>query len=120
MVDYVAGKFPGYYALQLFINRTWQHKANFSMHDSGWLIFIFSSKLEMLDVLGVGPYAIFGRPLVMQIMPKFFDFQFTKLTTMPIWVCFPNMPLRCWSHICLSKIASMVGKSIHYDGLLLK
>ena len=72
MVDYVAGKFPGYYALQLFINRTWQHKANFSMHDSGWLVFAFSLELEMLDVLGAGPYAIFGRPLVLQIMPDFF------------------------------------------------
>jgi len=49
-------------------------------------------------------------------MLEFFDFQFTKLTTMPIWVRFPNLPLRCWSHICLSKIASMVGKPIHYDG----
>ena len=45
-----------------------------------------------------------------------FFFQFTKLTTMPTWVQFPNLPLRCRSHIGLSKIASMVGKPIHYDG----
>jgi hypothetical protein len=30
-------------------------------------------------------------------------------------VRFPNLPLRCWNHICLSKIASMIGKPIHCD-----
>ena len=28
----------------------------------------------------------------------------------------PNLPLHSWSHICLSKIAIMVGKPIHCDG----
>ncbi|KAJ6860494.1 hypothetical protein NC651_036783 [Populus alba x Populus x berolinensis] len=81
LVGYVAGKFPRYSAMQSFINRTWQHKVNFSMHDSGWLIFDFSLEAEMLDVLGEGPYAIFGRPIVLQIMPDFFDFQFTEITS---------------------------------------
>ncbi|KAJ6979534.1 hypothetical protein NC653_027627 [Populus alba x Populus x berolinensis] len=49
-------------------------------------------------------------------MPEFFDFQFTEITSMPTWVRFPNLPLRCWNNICLSKIASMVGKPIHCDG----
>jgi hypothetical protein len=64
------------------------------MHDSGWLIFTFSSESEMLDVLGEGPYAVFGRPLILKIMPDFFDFQSTDMTTMPTWVTFPNLPLR--------------------------
>ncbi|XP_034893439.1 uncharacterized protein [Populus alba] len=67
------------------------------------------------DVLGSGPYAIFCRPLVLQIMPEFFDFQFAEITSMPTWVRFPNLLLRCWNNICLSKIASMVGKPIHCD-----
>lgn len=53
------------------------------MHDSGWLIFAFSSESEMLDVLGAGLYAMFGRPLILKIVPVFFDFQFTELTTIP-------------------------------------
>ncbi|KAJ6947527.1 hypothetical protein NC651_002038 [Populus alba x Populus x berolinensis] len=115
LVGYVAGKFPGYSAMLSYINRTWQHEVHFSMHDLGWLLFDFSSEIAMLDVLGSGPYAIFGRPLVLQIMPEFFNFQFTEITSMPTWVRFPNLPLRCWNHICLSKIASMVGKPIHCD-----
>jgi len=71
LIGYVVGKFPGYASLLSYINRTWQHKAHFTMHDSGWLIFAFSSELEMLDVLGAGPYVVFGRPLILKIMPDF-------------------------------------------------
>ena len=56
------------------------------MHDSRWLIFAFSSELEMLETLNVGPYFVFGRPLILKIMPEFFDFQandMTKLMTRP-------------------------------------
>lgn len=101
LIGYVAGKFPGYASLLTYINRTWQCKAHFTMHDSGWLIFAFSSELEMLEVLGAGLYVVFGRPLILKTMPTFFNFQSPDMTTMPTWVRLPNLPLRCWNHICL-------------------
>jgi hypothetical protein len=101
LIGYVAGKFPGYASLLTYINRTWQHKAHFTMHDSGWLIFAFSSESEMLDVLGASSYAVFDRPLILKIMPEFVDFQSTNMTTMPTWVRFPDLPLICWNHIYL-------------------
>ncbi|KAJ7012044.1 hypothetical protein NC653_002208 [Populus alba x Populus x berolinensis] len=82
-IGFVARKCPGYAALLSYINRTWQHRATFTMHDSGWLIFTFSSESKMLDFLGAGPYAVFGRPLILKIMPVFFNFQFTELSSMP-------------------------------------
>jgi hypothetical protein len=85
------------------------------MHDSGWLIFAFSSKLEMLDILGDGPYFVFGQPLILKVMLEFFDFTTTNMMHMSIWVRFSNLPLNCWSSICLSKIASMTGKPVHCD-----
>ncbi|KAJ6976290.1 hypothetical protein NC653_031975 [Populus alba x Populus x berolinensis] len=115
LIGFVAGKCPGYAALLSYINRTWQHRATFTMHYSGWLIFTFSFEYEMLDVLRAGPYAVFRRPLILKIMLAFFDFQFTELSTMPTWVRFPNLPLCCWNNICLSKIASMIGKPIQCD-----
>jgi len=69
------------------------------MHDSSWLIFAFSSELEMLDILGGGPYFVFGRPLILKVMLEFFDFTTTNmmqmLMQMLIWVRFPNLPLKC-------------------------
>jgi hypothetical protein len=85
------------------------------MHDSGWLIFAFNSELEMLETLSAGPYFVFGRPLILKIMPEFFDFQANDMTKLPTWVKLPNLPLRCWTSLCLSKIGSMIGKPIHCD-----
>jgi hypothetical protein len=34
---------------------------------------------------------------------------------MPTWVRFPNLPLRYWTPLCLSKLASVIGKPIHCD-----
>jgi hypothetical protein len=115
LIGYVAGKFPRYASLLNYISKNWQHKAHFIMHDSSWLIFAFSSEMEMLDVLGGGPYSVFGRPLILKVMPDFFDFKSTEMTSMPTWVRFPNLPLRCWNPIYLSKIASMIRKPIHCD-----
>ena len=115
LIGYVTRKFPGYAALLNFIRKNWKHKSNFTMHDSGWLIFAFHSELEMLDILSSGPYFIFGRPLILKVMPEFFDFQPFDMARMPTWVRFPNLPLCCWTPICLSKIAIMVGKPIHCD-----
>jgi hypothetical protein len=99
LIDYILGKFPGFSTLSKFINNSWKHKANFTMHDSSWLIFAFSSELEMLDILCGGPYFVFGRPLILKVMLEFFDFTTTNmmqmLMQMLIWVRFPNLPLKC-------------------------
>jgi hypothetical protein len=85
------------------------------MHDSGWLIFSFSSKLEMFEVLGGSHYFVFGRPLILKVMPEFFYFTTFDMVRTSVWVRFPNLPLMCWFSTCLSKLASVLGKPIHYD-----
>jgi hypothetical protein len=99
LIDYIPGKFPGFSTLSKFISNSWKHKENFTMHDSSWLIFAFSSKLEMLDILGGGPYFVFGRPLILKVMLEFFDFTTTNMMQMQmqmlIWVRLPNLPLKC-------------------------
>jgi len=57
-----------------FISSFWKHRTSFTVHDSSWLIFAFSSELEMFEVFSGGPYFVFGRPLILKIMPEFFDF----------------------------------------------
>nr|TKR78418.1 hypothetical protein D5086_0000282900 [Populus alba] len=85
------------------------------MHDSGWLIFTFNSELDMLTVLNGGPYHVLGRLMILKIMPEFFDFDTFDMVRMPIWIRFPNLPLQCWSPICLSKLASVIGKPLRLD-----
>ncbi|KAL9384418.1 hypothetical protein Peur_004566 [Populus x canadensis] len=115
LIGFIAGKFPGYTSLSSFINSSWKRNVNFSMHDSGWLIFNFDSEMDMLEVLNGGPYSVHGRLLILKIMPEFFDFDTSEMLRMPVWIRFPNLPLQCWSPICLSKLASVIGKPIHLD-----
>ncbi|KAJ6968341.1 hypothetical protein NC653_036330 [Populus alba x Populus x berolinensis] len=112
LIRYVAGKFPGYASLLHFIGK---HKAKFTIHDSGWLIFAFHSELEMVETMSVVPYFMFGRPLILKIMPEFFDFQASNMTKLPTWVKLPNLHMRCWTPLCLSKLSSIIGKPIHCD-----
>jgi len=115
LIGYIAGKFPGYTSLSKFINSSWKCDAKFSMHDSRWLIFTFSSEMDMIEVLSGGPYYVFGRPLILKIMLEFFYFTTSEMVRMLVWVKFPNLPLQCWSLICLSKLASVLGKPVHFD-----
>ena len=85
------------------------------MHDSGCLIFTFNSELDMLSILNGGHYHVLGRLMILKIMPEFFDFDTSDMVRMPIWVRFPNLPLQCWSPLCLSKLASMIGKPLRLD-----
>jgi len=84
LIGCIAGKFLGFTSLIKFISNSWKCKVNFSMHDSGWLIFSFSSKLEMFEVLGGGPYFVFGQPLILKVMLEFFYFTTSNMVRLSV------------------------------------
>ncbi|KAJ6880942.1 hypothetical protein NC652_034075 [Populus alba x Populus x berolinensis] len=114
-VGYVSGKRPDYRALNGIISSVWKCEASLTIHASGWLIYRFSCEEDKSSVLRGGPYQVYGRPLILKSMTKFFDFSTEEMTRAPVWVKFPNLPLCCWSPSCLSKIASVLGKPIQCD-----
>jgi len=73
----------------------------------------------MLKVLRRGPYFVQGKPLVIKPMPFYFDFGKPDMSSVPVWVRFPNLLLECWSQVCLSKISSVIGKPIRCDDITL-
>lgn len=83
LIGFVAGKFPGYAPLSQYIAKHWKYHAQFTMHDSSWLIFAFPIETTMLEVLSGGPYYVFGRPLILQVMLDFFYSKPLDLTKMP-------------------------------------
>ncbi|KAJ6904042.1 hypothetical protein NC651_021251 [Populus alba x Populus x berolinensis] len=117
LIGYVAGRSPGYKALQNVIVNSWKCEASLTMHESGWLIFKFATDADKLSILAGGPYLVYGIPLILRPMPAFFYFSSSDMHTVPIWVKFPNLPLQCWSLKCLSKIASVLGKPVQSDML---
>ncbi|KAJ6925329.1 hypothetical protein NC651_009867 [Populus alba x Populus x berolinensis] len=102
-------------ALQRIIATNWKCEATLTIHESGWLIYHFKSEEDKLAVLRGGPYLVYGRPLVLRQMTKYFDFSSAEMSRVPVWVKFPSLPLCCWSPVCLSKIASVIGKPIQCD-----
>ena len=117
VVGYISGKFPRYKALKNIITNSYKSKALLTIYESGWLVFKFVHEDDKIVVLCRGLYLVYGWPLILKSMSEYFDFSFADMTTVLVWVKFPNLPLKCWSPVCLSKIDSVLGKPIYSDML---
>ena len=116
LVGFVAGKFPGKEAI-LSLCDSWNVKYEYLAHTSGWLVFKFPTSEIRDEVLQNGPYSIFGRPLLLKVMPSDFDFDAKIPLSIPVWISLPNLPLNCWNARALGKIASILGNPISTDRL---
>ncbi|KAJ6993651.1 hypothetical protein NC653_016705 [Populus alba x Populus x berolinensis] len=95
VIGYVFGKFLGYRALNSIIENVWKCEATLTMHKSGWLVYKFQNEEDKCPVLCGGPYLVYGRPLILRSMSKYFDFSSSEMTQVPVWIKFPNLPLKC-------------------------
>jgi len=97
LIGYSIGKTLGYTILGKFMAHVWKCNITLNLHDSGWLVFRFSSEADMFKVLCRGLYSVQGKPLVIKPMPSYFDFGKPDMSFVSIWVRFPNLSLECWS-----------------------
>lgn len=116
LIGYVAGKFPGKGAIHSCC-KSWGVKFQLHFHASGWLLFKFSSEMDRDEVLRKGPYYIYGRPLLLKVMPDMFKFNDSEISKVPVWVQFPSLPLEFWNVRALSKITSKLGTPKQADKL---
>ncbi|KAK1270276.1 hypothetical protein QJS04_geneDACA016183 [Acorus gramineus] len=56
-----------------------------------------------------------NRPFVLKKWSPSVRMEQERLTSIPIWVKFPNLPLQFWTKECMSKIASAVGTPLFMD-----
>ncbi|KAK4737473.1 hypothetical protein R3W88_001170 [Solanum pinnatisectum] len=73
----------------------------------------FANEEERDRVLCSGPYYLMRRPIIMKPWVLEFNFKEEILTTIPLWVKLPNLPLNCWNVVVLSKIESSLGKPLY-------
>ncbi|KAL0420291.1 UNVERIFIED_CONTAM: hypothetical protein Slati_3052000 [Sesamum latifolium] len=114
LVGYVAGKFPGLRAIRA-LAQLWG--ASFHQHDSGWLIFRFARDEDRQRVMAGGLYFVYGRPILLKIMPDCFEFKEDDISSTPVWAILPSLPLECWHPNALGKIGSRLGTPIAMDSL---
>ncbi|KAL0445944.1 UNVERIFIED_CONTAM: hypothetical protein Slati_1722300 [Sesamum latifolium] len=117
LVGYIVGKFLGLKAIGV-LSKSWG--ATFQQHTSGWLVFKFATEEDMQRIMAGGPYFIFGRPLMLKIMPASFDFQEDDISLTSVWATLPSLPLECWNPSALSKIGSRLGNAMAMESLTLK
>jgi len=96
----------------------WGVKFSYSTHESGWLVFRFETEDDMNQVLSAGTYFIFQRPLLLKVIPPFFDFGNKELSKILVWVKLKNLPLELWNPQALGKILSKVGLPIRTDQVI--
>ncbi|KAF9664930.1 hypothetical protein SADUNF_Sadunf16G0069400 [Salix dunnii] len=101
IVGFIARKFPELHVLHNIIENSWKCSATLSMHEFGWLVYKFNNGEDRAKVLSEGPYLVYGRPLVLKLMTEYFDFTSAEMSKVPIWIKFPNLPLKCWFTNCL-------------------
>ena len=94
-MGYIIGKSPGFKALNNIISGSWKCEASLAIHESGWLVYGFKNVDDKFAILANGPHLIYGRPLILKVMPQYFDFGTDEMSCVPIWVKFPNLLLKC-------------------------
>ena len=73
LIGYFRGRFPEKKALNMIVV-AWKVEVSIHLYASGWIIFKFYKEETKSKVFQGGPYMIFGRPLLLKTMPKFFTF----------------------------------------------
>ncbi|XP_060183304.1 uncharacterized protein LOC132613295 [Lycium barbarum] len=122
LTDYRANRLPQkdtpyMKSLEAYVTNTWKgvKKPQILAHDEGYYIFIFDSVEDCEKVLNAGPYTFDNKPFVIQKWTIDFQFELDCLTTIPLWVVFPGLPVGYWSIESLSKVASAIGRPRYTD-----
>ncbi|XP_077252320.1 uncharacterized protein LOC143891663 [Tasmannia lanceolata] len=82
--------------------------------DNGFFLFKFSDPEDCLRVLEGDSHSVGGRPLILHRWDPDSPLE-KKLTDVPVWIRLLGLHLKLWSHHCLSRIASMLGKPLYKD-----
>lgn len=68
LLGFFAGRFLGKEVV-LNLTKRWKTLCRVSFHPKGWIIFCFETKDEAKQILAIGPYNVFGTPLVLYNLP---------------------------------------------------
>ncbi|KAK4713158.1 hypothetical protein R3W88_019065 [Solanum pinnatisectum] len=75
-------------------------------HSDGYFVVRFANEEERDKVLCAGPHYLLKRHVIMKPWLLEFNFKEEILTTIPLWIKLPNLPLNYWNFVVLRKICS--------------
>ncbi|VFQ83145.1 unnamed protein product [Cuscuta campestris] len=115
LVGCFTGRFPGIKAIEGLIS-SWHLECKLHPHKKGWVIFQFLSDEDRSKVLHNGPYVLYGKTLLLRILPEGFRFDFDAFMTVDVWVKYVDVPLQLWNPVAFECLGSRVGTPIRTDG----
>ena len=107
------GNLPGHFPITTMM-KSWGVKSTYRLEE-GWLIFQFESEQDQSKVLQGGPYFIFGRPMIIKLVPDKFAFNRKDVATIPLWVRLQGLSKTYWTQDVIARIASHIGKPLYLD-----
>ncbi|KAK1282622.1 hypothetical protein QJS10_CPB22g00516 [Acorus calamus] len=117
VVGYVVGKIPVYTPFLQFLIRLWKPKGELKLYlrGNGFFIVKFLLEEDLKKVLEGGLWSMDNRPFILQRWSPSVRMEQERLTSIPIWIKFPHLPVHLWTKECLGKLASAVGTPLCLD-----
>lgn len=99
LTRYVTGDTPYLKTMENFIMNAWKFvkKPQLLLHEEGYYIFRFETVEDCERVMQAGPYTFFNKPFVLQNWSIDFKFNPDCVTTIPLWIMLPGLPVGYWS-----------------------
>ncbi|XP_077249090.1 uncharacterized protein LOC143888520 [Tasmannia lanceolata] len=97
--------------------KIWKIKGDLQVFtlNKGFYLFQFSSEEDSRYVLEMCDHSYGGRPLILRKWSPETPLEKLNLTSVPIWIRLPGLPLQFWSANGISKIASYIGNPLYMD-----
>lgn len=116
LVGFFVGKWPPWPWVKASLAKAWRMPdLEVESLENSFFRFKFSTLAEGQRILEEGPWFVGGHPLALIRWEEDRTFQKEELSTIPIWVKFPNLRMTCRSITALSKISSCIGNPIYMD-----
>ncbi|KAJ6984032.1 hypothetical protein NC653_022297 [Populus alba x Populus x berolinensis] len=119
MISFFPGFKMPFHAVNSIASRAWCSYGleNIMTTSKGFIIFRFNTEDEMHIVLEKGPWMFGGKTIILQQWHPRFQFDKSKISTLPVWIRLHGLPFPLWSKQGLSLAASMVRRPLFCDEL---
>ncbi|KAK1327168.1 40S ribosomal protein S29 [Acorus calamus] len=117
LVGYIIGTKPVYTPFLQFLHRLWKPKGDFKLllKGNGFFLVKFFLKEDMQSVLEGGPWTMNNRPFILRQWSPEVKMEQPRLTSIPVWVRLPTLPLHFWTPTAMGKIVSAIGTPLCMD-----
>ncbi|XP_074299590.1 uncharacterized protein LOC141630723 [Silene latifolia] len=113
----VLGAKPTLKTITEFVQKHWNHGplSLVQYFKKGWFSFKFDCEEDMNEVLKRGPWTLGPNSLVLKQWSPYFSCIMECVSTVPVWILFPDLDPYMWIDSILSKMASKIGKPLFPD-----